>query len=201
MTGMIEGSLVGQILTWTGILLLITLWHEAGHAVAAKWVGIPVRRLGIGMGPALWRFQPSDPAATVIELRALPIAMAIAVPARRAADGRRLRPLAHDLWTTAGGPIASFVLTAVLAAAVAAFPLSPAVAQHLVAAGVLSAVIAIFNLIPVPGLDGGHLLMLSLAHFGYELPVQQERTLMRRGVYAMAAISLLSPVLLWITKL
>jgi regulator of sigma E protease len=28
--------------------------HELGHFLAARWVGIPISRLSLGMGPALW---------------------------------------------------------------------------------------------------------------------------------------------------
>lgn len=44
--------------------------------------------------------------------------------------------------------------------------LSPDWAYGLVGVGILSAVIALFNLLLIPGLDGGHLLMAGAATLG-----------------------------------
>jgi len=40
-----------------GILILI---HEAGHLLAAKWVGIPISRFSIGFGSKIWSFQKNE---------------------------------------------------------------------------------------------------------------------------------------------
>jgi regulator of sigma E protease len=34
-----------------GVLIFV---HELGHFLAARWMGIPITRLSLGMGPALW---------------------------------------------------------------------------------------------------------------------------------------------------
>ena len=36
-------------------LVIVTVWHEVGIGAAARMVGIPVRRIYVGMGPVLWR--------------------------------------------------------------------------------------------------------------------------------------------------
>ncbi len=33
----------------------VTLWHELGHLAAARWLGVPIVNLYIGLGPVLWR--------------------------------------------------------------------------------------------------------------------------------------------------
>ena len=87
-------------------LIVVTVWHEMGHWFAARAVGIPVRRIYVGMGPVLW--QRTLRRDTDLVLRALPLGMAIAVPGRRENDGSLRRPIDHDLLMAAGGPAGEF---------------------------------------------------------------------------------------------
>ena len=50
---------MSYILVFFAISVLILL-HEAGHFVAARWVGIPVIRFSIGFGRRLWGFKRND---------------------------------------------------------------------------------------------------------------------------------------------
>lgn len=50
---------MSYILVFFAISMLILL-HEAGHFVAARWVGIPVIRFSIGFGRRLWGFKRND---------------------------------------------------------------------------------------------------------------------------------------------
>lgn len=52
------------------IFLLLILFHEGGHFIAAKSVGIKVNEFAVGMGPKIWSKQTDE---TLYSLRALPI--------------------------------------------------------------------------------------------------------------------------------
>lgn len=167
-------------------LLVATLGHELGHLLVAYWVGIPVRLIAIGLGPALWRRSASDGVQLV--LRALPTGMSVGVPGRRDEAGHLRRPIRHDLLMAAGGPVASFLFSGLLLG-LAAF-LGPAsfLFNWLVMTAILSTLLALLNLLPVPGLDGGHLLVLAVAGLGYQLSPQQEATLHRKGLWILVCI-------------
>jgi membrane-associated protease RseP (regulator of RpoE activity) len=171
----------------------VTLWHEIGHLAAARWLGVPVVNLYIGLGPILWRrtvssswmHQPSN-----LVLRAFPLGMSVAIPSRRFMDGESRRPYSHDLWIAAAGPCASFVLTLLLFAIAHWTPMPYEWAYGLVGVGLLSTAIALLNLLPVPGLDGGHLLMISAARKGWEMTPAQEVRLQRASVKWVVIICL-----------
>ena len=167
-------------------LLLVTVWHEAGHLLVARLVGIPVKLVALGLGPAVWRRSGDDGVDLV--LRALPTGMSIGVPGRRDADGQLRRPIHHDILMAAGGPVASFVLSLGLVGL--AVLLGPAAALYpwLVATAALSTLLALLNLLPLPGLDGGHLLVLGIAALGFQLSPQQEVALHRYGLRLLALV-------------
>ena len=166
----------------------VTLWHEVGHIVAARWLGVPVVNLYVGLGPILWRRKLRQ--APNLVLRAFPLGMSVAIPNRRTLDGEPRRPYAHDLWIAAAGPIASFGLTLLLFAIARWTPMPYDWAYGLVGVGILSTVIALLNLLPIPGLDGGHLLMLSAARKGWELSPEQEMRLQRASIRWVVIICL-----------
>ncbi len=174
------GGLVGLL----AALMLVTVWHELGHLWMARRFGVPVKLIGLGVGPAIWRFRLPDDVR--FEVRALPVGMAIGVMGRREADGRLRRPVSHDLAMAAGGPLASFVLTAVLLAAALGARGLPGVSLWLFYTGLLSAIAAGLNLLPLPGLDGGHLFLLTLAQMGLELPPHLEVELHSIGLRVTA---------------
>jgi Peptidase family M50 len=78
--------------------------------------------------------------------------------------------VAHDLAVTAGGPLASFLLTAIFCLAALLTRALPGLQTWLIYTGLLSAALSTLNLLPLPGLDGGHLFLLSLAQMGLQLP-------------------------------
>ncbi len=165
-------------------LVIVTVWHEMGHWLAARAIGIPIRRIYVGMGPVLWRRALRRD--TDLVLRALPLGMAIAVAGRREDDGTLRRPIDHDLLMAAGGPLASFALAGLLVAAAWWLPMPDAWRGILGGVGLLSAALAVLNLIPIPGLDGGHLLMLGIARLGWAVTPVQELRLQHWGVNLVA---------------
>jgi membrane-associated protease RseP (regulator of RpoE activity) len=175
-------------LLFIAALFGVTLWHELGHLAAARWLGVPVVNLYIGLGPIVWRRTLRQ--APDLVLRAFPLGMSVAIPSRRANDGQARRPYQHDLCIAAAGPCASFVLTLLLFAIARWTPMPYVWAYGLVGVGLLSAVIALLNLLPVPGLDGGHLLMLAAARKGWEMTPAQEAHLQRASTQWVVVISL-----------
>jgi membrane-associated protease RseP (regulator of RpoE activity) len=55
-------------------------------------------------------------------------------------------------------------------------------AYGLVGVGLLSTAVALLNLLPIPGLDGGHLLLLSAARKGWEMSREQELRVQRASI-------------------
>lgn len=170
------------------VLLVVVTWHELGHLVAGIMKGIPIRRVNVGFGPTLW--QRPLASETELVVRAVPLGMSLTVPGRRNPDGALRRPISHDFAMAAGGPLASFLLTA-LAFLLARYVFAGGVwFDWWVAVGLLSTVLALLNLLPIPGLDGGHLLVLSAAWLGWQLAPHEEVRLHRYGLQALVGITL-----------
>jgi membrane-associated protease RseP (regulator of RpoE activity) len=180
---------IGFVIALAAALVVATIVHELGHYFVARRLGIPVKRLTVGLGPVLWRKHLNLEMELV--LRAVPAGMAVGVPVRRTADGLAIRPIKHDLLMVAGGPAASIMLALglLLFTRLASDPATLQV--WLVGTAVLSVLLALLNLIPIPGLDGGHLLMLALARFGWELTPQQEAKVHRTGIHGTAVVCIL----------
>ena len=178
-------------------LIAVTFWHEGGHLLSAWLVHIPVRRITIGLGPALWRRKFGS--NTEIVLRAAPLGMSIGVPGRRRDDGSLRRPIRHDLLMAISGPAASLLLTGAIFMLAFIIPGSSPSERWFIVAALLSALLGLLNLLPIPGLDGGHILVLSLARLGRQLSPRGEIRLHRMGLHltAMAAL-LLMMVVIWV---
>ncbi len=156
---------IGQLLVILPVLLLSLTIHEAAHAVTANWYGDPTaRHLGrISLNPAVH----VDPVGTVI----LPLLGILAggfvfgwakpVPVNPA---NLRRPRQDFLVIAAAGPASNIVLAigaSWLLAAVgleAAGGWAGAVATFAFAMLQLNLLLAVFNMIPVPPLDGGNVL-------------------------------------------
>ena len=116
--------------------------------------------------------------------------MSVAVPGRREANGQLRRPLRADILMAAAGPAASLLLTLLLLVALLFGLVHPTLTDWVIGAALLSAFLALLNLVPIPGLDGGHLMVLTAARLGWQLPPQQEVRLHRQGLNALVALSL-----------
>lgn len=166
----------------------VTLWHELGHLAAARWLKVPIVNVYVGLGPILWRRKLRHSPNLV--LRAFPLGMSVAIPSRRTHDGQARRPYSHDLWIAAAGPCASLLLTLLLFAVARWVPMPYAWAYGLVGIGLLSTAIALLNLLPIPGLDGGHLMMVSAARKGWEMTPDREAALQRASIKWVVIICL-----------
>ncbi len=156
---------IGQLLVILPVLLLSLTIHEAAHAVTANWYGDPTaRHLGrISLNPAVH----VDPVGTVI----LPLLGILAggfvfgwakpVPVNPA---NLRRPRQDFLVIAAAGPASNIVLAVGASWLLAAVGLEAAggwagaVATLAFAMLQLNLLLAVFNMIPVPPLDGGNVL-------------------------------------------
>jgi membrane-associated protease RseP (regulator of RpoE activity) len=177
------GSLVSLCVCVSGFMVGVTfvaIGHELGHLMVARLLRVPVKLIAVGLGPTLWQRSLGDDVRLM--MRALPVGMTIGVVGRRDLDGRVRRPLEYDAAIAAAGPLANVLMTvALLMAALLVDPASPLHSWFITTAA-LSLLLAIFNLVPLPGLDGGHLLILIAARLGMQLSPQQEATLHRVGL-------------------
>lgn len=165
--------------------MVITTGHELGHLIAARLFGVPVKLIAIGAGPALWQRVGKT---LQFEVRLLPLGMSVGVLGRRNDDGTPRRPLTNDMWVAGGGPLASIAVSIILFVAALGAGAVPTLQSWLMMTGALSILVMLFNLLPIPGLDGGHLMLLTAMKFGLRLSPQREATLHQLGLQVAAAL-------------
>jgi Zn-dependent protease len=158
---------IAQILIGFGVLLLSLTVHEAAHAFTADRLGDPTaRRLGrVSLNPAVH----VDPIGTILfplialATRLPVIGWAKPVPV----NGRNLRHYRRDFMLIAAAGPASNLALAVLAAVVwrtlslgaeGAHAVPDLLASVVERALIINVLLAVFNMIPVPPLDGGNVL-------------------------------------------
>ncbi len=190
-----QASLPFTALSFLAAIVLITTWHEFGHLLVAWRSQVPVKLIGIGLGPSLWRFrlsqrEASPDGAIRLEVRAFPVGMAIGVVGRRTNDGQARRPASRDLAVAAGGPAASFMLGLLLFLMAITVRAASGLESWLLATALMSLFLMALNLLPLPGLDGGHMLLLTAACRGWQLSPTGEASLHRAGMRLLAGICL-----------
>jgi len=152
------GAIQMLLLMVPGLLLAVTV-HEVAHGWVADRLGDPTARLAGRL--------TLNPVPHIDPLGALAFVLAGFGWARPVpVDARNLRrPIRDMAWVAAAGPLSNFVMAfigLVLLVLTTQFVESPFVARPV--AGMLRFVytfnlgLAIFNLIPLPPLDGGHFL-------------------------------------------
>lgn len=190
-------------MSYLGVLVLLSLLiviHEAGHLLAAKWMGIPIAGFSVGFGPKLWTRRWGR---VEYSLRWFPLG-GFVLPAMDEIEFRFI-PLRRRLIYFLGGPLANLVTVLPLFAALNAAGRGASMYQLLVApfiqtaaacrqlpgmllqpdsvmgvigivveggragaaAGLyiaisLSLSLAVLNLLPIPILDGGQIVMNCL---------------------------------------
>lgn len=179
------------IVQFLAAVLVASVWHECGHLFVARRRDVPVRLIAVGFGRRLWRRQAGELA---FEVRAIPFGMAVGVLPRRAPDGTERRSAGSEFAVAAGGPAASFLLTLLLIPLVVVTRDLPGLSQWLLGTGALSVLLTVLNLIPFPGLDGGHMLMLILAGRGWQLSPKHEVAIHRTGMQVMLIASSMAMV-------
>ncbi|MBN2476780.1 MAG: site-2 protease family protein [Pirellulales bacterium] len=97
----------------TMLLGLLILIHELGHFLAARWVGIPVRRFSVGFGPRVWGMKRAE---TEYWLSAIPLGGYVLPAVEDEHEYFRI-PLRKRLAFAAGGPLANLLLPVPLFAA------------------------------------------------------------------------------------
>lgn len=88
---------------------IVILFHECGHFVASRLVGIPIRIFSVGMGPKLWSFTKSG---TEYRLSLIPFGGYVMPDVEDGPEFFRISPW-RRIVMSAGGPLASIILTIV----------------------------------------------------------------------------------------
>lgn len=181
---MLQGIDFTQVLIQIVVLIASLSVHEAAHAWAADRLGDPTARLlgRLSLNPVVH----VDPIGTLVfplvsMLTGLPlIGWAKPVPV----ETRRLKHPKRDFaLIAAAGPASNVVMAIAGAAVLMLIPDAPpgdiaggAVTEPLVALlqffVVINVLLAIFNMLPIPPLDGGNVLLGVLPHAGARLVEQ-----------------------------
>ncbi|UPT93211.1 site-2 protease family protein [Bradyrhizobium barranii subsp. apii] len=187
--------------------------HELGHLYAGRAPGHNALTVTIGLGPAIARF--TDAWGTIWTFQLLPVRSACGfidepIPQPRltlkgARPPRAFRSLGlrERAFVLLGGPFANAALACVLI--LATYIEDPDFTFVRLAntdngitflIGSLSAAIALFNLLPIPPLDGGRLVMLAIeALTGNPIDIKSERRLFRLGAIILSVVTLLGALL------
>lgn len=163
------GATIWSATTWVIPLIIAITFHEASHGFVARLCGDDTAwRLGrVTFNP----LKHIDPVGTVL-LPALLLVMhspflfgyAKPVPV----DFRALRhPRLDSIWVAGAGPAMNLALAIAAALAFhivihAPDAIAPWLAENLENALVINVLLAIFNLLPVPPLDGGRIAVAAL---------------------------------------
>jgi membrane-associated protease RseP (regulator of RpoE activity) len=150
-----------MLLGLIGVLFI----HELGHLIAARWLGFRVTSIAIGFGPEICGL--TDRFGTRWKLAALPVGGFCSLD-EATAERRAIRQRAVCF---AAGPIVNIVF-AIAVYLVAATYFGEARLWTIAVLGTdaalpmiisaLSMFVAVINLIPLPPMDGGRLLLLGI---------------------------------------
>lgn len=89
------------------ILGLVILFHEFGHFLAAKYVGIPIEIFSVGFGPGIIKFKRRG---TEYRVSLIPFGGYVLPDVKDESDFFKIPP-GKRIVMTAGGPLASLLLT------------------------------------------------------------------------------------------
>ncbi|MCL2544702.1 MAG: site-2 protease family protein [Clostridia bacterium] len=107
----------GYILAALFMLGVLIMFHELGHYLAARWLGIEVKEFAIGMGPKI--FSRKGKQGTLFSLRALPVGgFCLYYGEDQEAEEPRAynnQPVWKRFLSVLAGPLMNFLLALVLA--------------------------------------------------------------------------------------
>ncbi len=157
--------------------------HELGHWMALRRYRIPVREVGLGFGPRIFRYRRFSVRLLLIGAFVLPEPG----PFQAAAPAERL-------WVALAGPAANFLYAGVLMLAGLLQGAGTPAARGLLAVAALNWALGWLNLIPIPPLDGWVVLESSLRMMGFtpsERWVHWTRRIGSALLYGIGALLLL----------
>lgn len=143
--------------------------HEMGHWVVLRRLHVPVLEWWVGLGPAILHFRK-------VRIGMLPIGASVYPDPQQ----YQLLSARQRMAVALGGPVGSAVygLALLLASAQVEIAIGK---QGLEALAVANFVIAVFNLLPVPPLDGFQLLESLLENIGRPLSSRAKSVSYRLG--------------------
>jgi Zn-dependent protease len=184
--------------TWVVPVILAITLHEAAHGFVAHWFGDDTAwRLGrVSLNPV----KHIDPFGTIL-LPALlllthaPFLFGYAKPVP-VNFGALRNPRRNMVWVAAAGPVTNLLLATAAGLLVHIVGLLPAGAdqwflQNLENAIVINAILAVFNMLPLPPLDGGRV-AIGLLPNALALPLTR---LERYGMLIMIGLIFVLPML------
>jgi Zn-dependent protease len=166
------GSILYTISIWAIPVIIAITFHEAAHGYVARVFGDDTAwRLGrVSFNP----LKHIDPFGTVLLPAILllvrsPFLFGYAKPVP--VNFKNLHnPRLDMVWVALAGPATNIILALIAALAFHALPLAPAdtaqwIADNLKNALVINVVLAVFNMLPIPPLDGGRVAVGLLPNF------------------------------------
>jgi len=197
-------TLYGLISLFAGIAV-----HELGHFLAARFLGIEVSGVSVGFGPEIVGF--TDRYGVRWKLAPLPVGGACSFRERPRGKGdrenklRTLREasLADRAIVLVCGPASNLCFAGLIWLMIffhtSILPFMP---EEEVVFGLpafllqLSCAIAFFNLLPIPPLDGGYLVLIAFEKLRGRA-VSNEKQLIRAGAWVIAVLTIVTSVLLF----
>lgn len=170
-------SLFFAVVAASLLFVLSLALHEAGHALAARIFGLPVRRVTAGNGPWLLRLGR-------FEARLFGLNGACEFTRRLESE-----PTLARFWIALAGPLSSFAAAGLFAGLGAAWS---AVAGHgsevqvCLLMAQANVALALFNLLPIPPLDGWRALEAVLEQAGFRLSDARRARLHAGGMVLLA---------------
>ena len=165
--GLTSSSQFAERLLWAPILFIGVLWHEIGHAMAIK-------RFGYG--------------SSVIVLQGM---------GGVTINNRRNTPPGRAAVISVAGPVFSLSLTLIFGIAAFLYPSQDLLGTFFYLMAAVNAFWAVFNLLPIAPLDGGHIVL-----HGLRAKFPQRKAYLYSAYSSLAVLALLAvPMLMFLSPM